>query len=71
MSQSSENVRRVAQARRAVKFFTVDSGNEGEPLRDIMIDLMADLMHLAKKEKIDVVRLVEMAHDHFTTETAD
>jgi hypothetical protein len=38
-------------------------------LEEEMIDLLADLKHLAKREGVDFIRALHMASDHFLEES--
>ncbi len=42
---------------------------EGESVEELLTDLLADLLHLAKREDVDVYRVLFMAQQHFEEET--
>jgi len=62
------NAERAAWAERAVRYFARASGQGREPLETSVVDLLADLMHLAEREGLDLHRLAERAHLHFSAE---
>lgn len=40
-----------------------------EPMQTVIIDLLADLLHLADAESIDLVDCLRMSTDHYDAET--
>lgn len=69
MANRKENERRAMLAMDAVEFFGVQSGQRDEPLETNIVDLLANLMHLSKKAKLDFEKILRMAGNHFYDET--
>ena len=62
--------RTIASERALTEYFR----SKREPFDSVetgIVDLMTDLMHLAKKSQLDGVRLARMAEMHFMVEDGD
>lgn len=66
----TENEMRAENALGAVEHYRSLVNNEPDVEMDIQ-DLLTDLMHLCKEEKIDFSRCLARAQDHFKEETED
>jgi hypothetical protein len=69
MIANTESARDAAAACRAYERAKGSYG-DGE-LRSVIVDLMADLLHLAKQNGIDASRCLLCAEDHFLCELMD
>lgn len=65
----TDNERRVRNGRRALKAHPTAA--DGEPDRTVLIDLLTDLHHLARRDGLDWEACVRMADDHFHSEVLD
>ena len=64
------NSRRAAYAERAIVAHVATSGNSGNDKEESLTDLMSDLLHLARKWKVSVSKLLKRAQMHFEAEEA-
>jgi len=63
-----ENTKRATRAAKTVKAHTVLTGG-GDGLQTDMVDLIADLMHLAARKNLDFDDdVLRIARDHFQAE---
>lgn len=66
------NTERADGAAVACKAYeTVNGSYEGYEIKNVIVDLMADLLHLAKQNGIDASRCLLLAEDHYLCELMD
>jgi hypothetical protein len=66
------NTERACCAAAACKAYEGEKGSYGgDEIRNVIVDLMADLLHLAKQNGIDASRCLLSAEDHFLCELMD
>ena len=66
------NTERADGAAAACKAYeSVKGSYEGYEIKNVIVDLMADLLHLAKQNGIDASRCLLLAEDHFLCELMD
>lgn len=63
------NADRAEYAAAACRAYEMERG--GEAGDDVIVDLMADLLHLAKQNGIDASRCLLSAEDHYLCELMD
>lgn len=73
MSGHNPNMRRINRAHKAIKDYA--NGLHGvaqaryEPLDQNIVDLVTDLLHLARAKGLDTTDILRRVDDHFTIET--
>jgi hypothetical protein len=66
------NTERAGCAAAACKAYECEKGSYGDDeIRNVIVDLMADLLHLAKQNDIDAARCLWLAEDHYLCELMD
>ena len=66
-----DNNDRAIAADKALATFTRLTGMQGEDIRTRMVDLLADLYHLADRENIDMAGALDSARWHHESEVKD
>jgi hypothetical protein len=65
------NTDRAFWGQRAIEEFAKVVGQTGEPVRDNLTDLLADLMHFCRKKRLSFDKALETAYGHFAAEVRE
>jgi len=69
--QSPTNEVRALWGQVTLQYYVPLVGDQGEPTDWQMVDLLADLMHFGRREKLDFDNILDRARRHFDTEVRE
>jgi hypothetical protein len=64
----NSNIERIARATTAVSAYDEAWGEHTGSLEELLIDLIADVGHLARSENVDFARVLRCAQTHLSEE---
>ena len=70
-AQPPTNKERAGRGELAVKFYAPTVGDQEEPVDYQISDLLTDLLHFARREKVDVDQILQRAQNDFYVEVRE